>query len=141
MFGLMRTTFNLQRLLIQQRQRNGEENVPRLITCREVLEFATIEGARCANLDRKIGTLTPGKEADILMLRANDLAIWPLNNAVSTVVNLMNPGHIDAVFVNGAVKKWCGVLVGVDARKVLGFVQASRDAVLQRAGFSVDLMG
>jgi 5-methylthioadenosine/S-adenosylhomocysteine deaminase len=140
MFGMMRTTFNLQRVAIQQRQRNGEKETPSLITCREVLEFATREGARCAGLDHKVGTLTRGKEADILILRADDLNIWPLNNAVSTVVNLMNPGHIDAVFVKGRVKKWQGRLVDVDATKIRADVARSRDNVLQKAGFKIDLM-
>ena len=49
MFGLMRTTFNLQRLHILQRARRGEQNLPPLLTPRDVLEFATIEGARCAD--------------------------------------------------------------------------------------------
>jgi 5-methylthioadenosine/S-adenosylhomocysteine deaminase len=140
MFGLMRATFGIQRLAIQQRRRDGERDVPPLITCREVLEFATIEGAKCAALDRKIGTLTPGKQADFIMLRADDLDIWPLNNVRSAVVNLMNPGHVDAVFVRGAVKKWRGRLVGVDVAGTLKSVEASKDAVLRSAGFEIDLM-
>ena len=49
----------------------SEEDTPPLLTCRDVLDFATLQGARCANIDHKVGTLTPGKEADILMLRAD----------------------------------------------------------------------
>ena len=88
---MMRTTFNLQRLGVLQRRRSKEENVPPLVTCRDVLDFATLQGARCANLDHKVGTLTPGKEADILMLRVDRLDLWPLNNAASVVANFMNP--------------------------------------------------
>jgi cytosine/adenosine deaminase-related metal-dependent hydrolase len=140
MFGIMRTAFGLQRLSAQQRQRNGDSSAPNLLTCREVLEFATINGAGCANLDRKIGTLTPGKDADMLMLRADDIGIAPLNNAVAAVVNLMNPGHVDAVFVKGAVRKWRGSLVGVDKNRALAMVRNARDDVLRRAGFTIDLM-
>ena len=141
MFGMMRTTYNLQRLAIQQRQRNGEKDTPPLLTCREVLEFATISGARCAGLDHKVGSLTPGKEADLLMLRADDLNVWPLNNAASAVVNLMNPGHVDAVFVKGRARKWQGRLVDVDVPKVRAEVARSRDSVMQKAGFKIDLLG
>jgi 5-methylthioadenosine/S-adenosylhomocysteine deaminase len=88
-FTLMRSTSTFQRMQILQRVRNGAQNLPPLLTCREVLEFATIEGARCANLDRRVGTLTPGKEADIVLLKADRLDVWPLNNAPGTVVNLM----------------------------------------------------
>ena len=90
-FTIMRAAFTLQRLMLLQRARGGEQNLPPLLTCRDVLEFATIEGARCAGLESKVGTLTPGKEADIVMLTADRLNVWPLNNAPGAVVNVMNP--------------------------------------------------
>lgn len=141
MFGMMRTAFYLQRLFVLQRRRNGELNTPPLLTCRDVLEFATLAGARCAALDAKVGTLTPGKEADIVLLAADRLNVWPLNNAHSAVANIMNAGHVDAVFVAGKVKKWQGQLVGVDAARVRRLTAKARDAVLQRAGFKIDLVG
>jgi 5-methylthioadenosine/S-adenosylhomocysteine deaminase len=140
-FTIMRATFTLQRLLALQRIRNGELNVPRLLTCREVLEFATIEGARCALLDRKVGTLTPTKEADIVMLRADRLNVWPLNNAPGVVVNLMNPSNVETVFIAGKARKWRGNLVGVDAARVLRLAREARDAVLRRADFKMNLLG
>src|SRR3954470_14435528 len=62
-FTNMRSAFTLQRMLNLQRARRGEE-AGRLLTCREVLDLSTVEGARCARLDDRLGTLTPGKEAD-----------------------------------------------------------------------------
>jgi cytosine/adenosine deaminase-related metal-dependent hydrolase len=106
-----------------------------------VLEFATIEGARCAGLESKVGTLTPGKEADIVLLTADRLNVWPLNNAPGAVVNVMNPSNVDTVFIAGKVKKWRGHLVGVDAARVLRVVQEARDAVVRRAGFQMNLLG
>jgi len=141
MFGIMRTAFNLQRLFILQRVRRGEQNLPPLLTPREVLEFATIEGARCAALDAKVGTLTPGKEADIVILRADGLDVWPHNNAFGTVTNLMNPGHVETVFIAGKVKKWRGALVGVDMARVRRLVADSRNAVVSRGGFALNLIG
>jgi hypothetical protein len=140
MFGIMRTAFNLQRLFILQRKRNGEQNLPPLLTPREVLEFATIEGARCADLESKVGSLTPGKDADIVMLRADRFDVWPMNNAPGTVVNLMNPSHVENVFIAGKVKKWRGSLVGVDVARIQRLAQEARDAVLARANFKVDLV-
>ena len=138
---MMRTTFNLQRLRVLQRRRNGEKNLPPLLTCRDVLDFATLQGARCANLDGKVGTLTPGKEADILMLRADRIDIWPLNNAPSVVANLMNPGHVENVFIGGKPKKWRGSLVGVDEARILRSMQEARDAVMRRSGFQMNSSG
>ena len=117
----------------------GEQNLPPLLTCREVLEFATIEGARCADLEGKVGTLTPGKEADIVLLTADRLNVWPLNNAPGAVVNLMNPSHVETVFIAGKVKKWRGNLVGVDVARVRRIVAEARDGVLRRANYPVNL--
>ena len=141
LFTLMRTTAIAQRHFVLQRGRNGEQNLPPLLTCREVLEFATVEGARCANLDGKVGTLSPGKDADIVVLRADRLDVWPLNNAPGAIVNLMNPSHVETVFIAGKVRKWRGGLVGVDAQRVRQLMQESRDAVLRRAGFEMNLLG
>jgi cytosine/adenosine deaminase-related metal-dependent hydrolase len=140
MFGMMRTTFNLQRLFVLQRERRGDRNLPPLLTPREVLEFATIEGARCARLDDKIGTLTPGKDADIVVLNAERLDVWPFNNAFGTVANQMSPAHVESVFIAGKVKKWRGRLVGVDTTRVRRLAQEARDAVMRRANFNVDLL-
>jgi cytosine/adenosine deaminase-related metal-dependent hydrolase len=140
-FTVMRSTYTLQRLLVLQRARKGEQNLPRLLTCRDMLEFATIAGARCANIDSKVGTLAPGKEADLVMLRADRLDVWPLNNAPMAVVNLMNPSHVDSVFIAGKVKKWRGSLVGVDVARVLRLVEEARDGVVRRAGFQMNLLG
>jgi 5-methylthioadenosine/S-adenosylhomocysteine deaminase len=140
-FTVMRSTLTFQRSQIFQRARNGEQNLPVALSCRDLLEFATIEGARCANIESKVGTLTPGKEADILLLTADRLHIWPLNNAPGVVVNQMNPGNVETVFIAGKVKKWRGNLVGVDVRRVLRLVQNARDAVMRRAGFTVNVLG
>ena len=140
-FSMMRTTFNLQRLGILQRRRNKEANVPPLITCRDVLDFATLQGARCANIDHKVGTLAPGKEADILMLRADRIDIWPLNNAPSVVASFMNPSHVENVFIAGKPKKWRGNLVGIDAARVLKLAQEARDGLMKRTNHTMNLLG
>ncbi len=140
-FTIMRTVFTFQRMQIFARRRAGEANVPPLITCRDVLEFATLAGARCANLDGKVGSLTPGKEADILLLRADTPSLWPVNNAPGTVVNMMSPANVETVFIAGKVKKWRGSLVGIDWPRVMSMTDAARDAVMRRTGFSVKFLG
>jgi 5-methylthioadenosine/S-adenosylhomocysteine deaminase len=137
---MMRAVFDLQRLMILQRAQNSERNLPPLVTPRDILEFATIEGARCANLDGRIGTLTPGKEADLLVLRSEGLDLWPHSNAYGTVANLMNPGHVETVFIGGKVKKWRGRLVGVDLARVRRLAAQSREAVMERARFKIGLL-
>jgi 5-methylthioadenosine/S-adenosylhomocysteine deaminase len=75
------------------------------------------------------------------MLRADRLSLWPLNNAPGTVVNLMNPGDVDTVFIAGKVRKWRGNLVGIDVPHLMRMAEESRDAVMRRAGFSVNFLG
>ena len=138
-FSNMRAAFTLQRLDLLQRARRGEQNLPPLLTSREVVEFATIEGARCAGLLDKVGTLTPGKEADIVLLRADRLNIWPLNNAPGAIVTLMDVSNVDTVFIGGQVSKWRGSLVGVDQARIRRLVLEAREALMARSGFQVDL--
>jgi hypothetical protein len=57
------------------------------------------------------------------------------------VVNLMNPSHVETVFIGGKVKKWRGNLVGIDVPHLLGLVAEARDRVLRRAGFQMNLLG
>src|SRR5579883_2475603 len=140
-FSVMRSTLMFQRWQLLQRARNGEQNLPPLLTCRDMLEFATIEGARCANLERRIGSLSPGKDADILLLSTDRPSVWPLNNAPGVVVNMMNPGHVDTVIIAGKIRKWRGALVGIDLSRVQRRVQKARDAVMRRVGFAVGEFG
>ena len=141
MFSMMRMTGVVQRYGVYEREKTNPQSAPKLLTCREILEFGTINGARCANVDGKVGTLTPGKEADLLMLKADSINVWPLNSAYGAVVNLMSPGHVEAVFIAGQIKKWRGNLAGVDMPRVLRSMEEARDGVLRRINFPMDLLG
>ena len=101
----MRTVFSLQKNEVWARRLAGDKNPPKFLTVREVLEFATVEGARANGLERKVGTLTPGKEADIILLRTDRLNVMPMNNAVGAVVTSMGPQNVDTVLIAGKVMK------------------------------------
>jgi cytosine/adenosine deaminase-related metal-dependent hydrolase len=139
MFSIMRSAFTLQRALVNQRAVQGEKELPAMLTCRDTIELATIEGARVAHLDHKIGTLTPGKEADIIMLATDRINVFPLNNVPGTVVTLMDTSNVEHVFVAGKVRKWQGKLVGVDLPKLRRHIETARDGLLQRAKYSREL--
>jgi 5-methylthioadenosine/S-adenosylhomocysteine deaminase len=140
LFTVMRSAFTLQRLLINERAFRGEKNLPARLTCQDVLEFATIEGARVSHLDHKVGSLTPGKEADILMLRTDDMNVFPLNNAPGAVVMLMDSSNVDMVFVAGKIMVWKGKLVGVDLGKLRRLAERARDGILARARYRPNLL-
>jgi cytosine/adenosine deaminase-related metal-dependent hydrolase len=132
MFSLMRGAFCLQRALLNERSLAMEPNLPPLLTCHQVLEMATSAGAAAAGLDHKVGTLTPGKEADIIVLDARALSCVPMNNAPGTVVTRMDTSNVKHVFIAGQLRKWNGQLVGVDVARLRHRIEASRDAVLAR---------
>jgi 5-methylthioadenosine/S-adenosylhomocysteine deaminase len=140
-FTQMLSIFTLQRMQILARERAGEKNVPKLLTVREVLEFATIEGARDNRVDRKVGTLTPGKEADVILLRKDAINVMPVNNVYGAIVLGMDTSNVDTVFIRGQVRKWQGRLVGVDLNRIGKLVHQSRDYLVSRAGWPRDPFG
>jgi 5-methylthioadenosine/S-adenosylhomocysteine deaminase len=117
-FQQMRTALSLQKNEVWARRLAGDKNPPKFITAREVLEFATVEGARANGLERKVGTLAAGKEADIILLRTDRLNVTPMNNAVGAVVTSMGPQNVDTVLIAGKVMKRNGQLVGVDLARI-----------------------
>ena len=140
LFTIMRTAFTLQRMFINERRSNGEKNLPAWLTCRDVLEMATIEGARVAHLDHKVGSLTPGKEADIILLRTDDINVFPLNNAPGAVVTLMDTSNVDTVFIAGKIMMWKGRLLNVDLKRLRRLADRARDGILTRANYRPDLL-
>ena len=141
MFSIMRTAFTLQRALVNQRALAGEQNLPPLVTCRDVIEFATIAGAHVAHVDGKVGTLTPGKEADIILLGTDRINTFPLNNVPGTVVTLMDTSNVEHVFIAGKVMKWQGKLVGVDLTGLRRQIEKSRDGLLARTSQTRNFFG
>jgi cytosine/adenosine deaminase-related metal-dependent hydrolase len=141
MFTQMRSVFTLQRMQALARQRAGEASPPRLLTVREVVEFATIAGARANRLEASVGTLTPGKQADIVMLRADAINVLPVNNAYGAVVQGMDTSNVDTVFIGGVLKKQAGRLVGVDLARVNRLARESRDYIVSKAGWPKTLLG
>jgi 5-methylthioadenosine/S-adenosylhomocysteine deaminase len=130
-FQQMRTIFSLQKNEVWARRLAGDKNPPKFLTVREVLEFATIEGARANGLERKIGSLTPGKDADIILLRTDQLN--PMNNAVGAVVTSMGPQNVDTVLIAGKVMKRNGQLVGVDFARLVRLGDEARDRLYSNA--------
>jgi 5-methylthioadenosine/S-adenosylhomocysteine deaminase len=107
------------------------------LTTAEVLAFATIEGARANGLDSKVGTLTPGKQADLIMLRTDRINVSPLNDAATAVVAGMDTGNVDTVVIAGRVMKRHGELLHVDWPAVKRMATESRDHVVAKSGFKV----
>ena len=89
----------------------------------------------------KTGTLTPGKDADIIMLRTDAINVAPMNNAYAAVVQAMDTSNVDTVFIAGQLLKRQGQLVGVDLNRIRQQAQASRDYIVQTAGWPSSRLG
>jgi cytosine/adenosine deaminase-related metal-dependent hydrolase len=112
---------------------------PPLLTTRDVLRYATINGAKALRLDNKVGTLTPGKEADIIILDATAINVAPLNQVPGAVVSLMDRTNVETVIVAGKVRKWRGQLLDVNLQQLRQQLAASRDFIFSKAGIPQDL--
>ncbi len=141
MFTQMRAVLAAQRASLARRAFDGEVDLPEPLSVHDVLAFATIDGARANGLATKTGSLTPGKQADLIVLGADDVNNMPLNHAAATVVLGADGRNVEAVFVAGRVQKWGGRLVGFDPVELNAEAVASRDYLLGRAGRSVDALG
>jgi 5-methylthioadenosine/S-adenosylhomocysteine deaminase len=130
MFNQMRSVLALQRAIASA---DGKDPV----SARDILAFATIEGARANGLDSKVGTLTPGKKADLIMLRTDRINVTPLNDPATAVVAGMDTGNVDTVMIAGRVMKRHGQLLHVDWPAVRRTAAESRDHVIARSGFKV----
>jgi cytosine/adenosine deaminase-related metal-dependent hydrolase len=137
LFAQMRSVLTLQRSLYNERLLAGETNLPRPLTSRDVMEFATIEGARANGLDHKVGTLTPGKEADLILLETDAINVMPINDPIGVVVRGMDTSNVDSVFIAGKAKKRHGKLLDVDLARIKKLAYESRDYVVEKAGFAL----
>ncbi len=126
LFSTMRTAYAVQRGL------DGG------LRSRDVLEFATIEAARSCGLDHRVGSITPGKDADLVLLRTDDLTVFPVTDPIGTVVSAGHPGLVDTVLVAGRVVKRDGVLVDVDLAALRNQLLESRDRIAAAAGIPLD---
>src|SRR4051794_34136937 len=138
-FTQMRSMMNMQRMVVNQMVlEQGDFNPPnqwptptadkpKLLNNRDVLRFATMNGAKHLRLDQKVGSLTPGKEADIIILDAESLNVAPLNHVPGAVVSLMDRTNVETVIVAGKVRKWKGRLLDINLNRLRRELEASRD--------------
>jgi len=147
-FTQMRATMNSQRSLVNQMILDSDPDnpwppqppgVPNPLTTREVLRYATLNGAKDLRLDHKTGSLKPGKEADIIILDATALNVAPLNQVPGAVVSLMDRTNVETVIVAGKIRKWQGRLLDVDLHHLRRQLEASRDFIFDAAGIKQDL--
>ncbi|HSM45161.1 MAG TPA: amidohydrolase family protein, partial [Acidimicrobiia bacterium] len=128
MFNQMRSVLALQHTMAAQQGKDPAST-------RDVLRWATMEGARANGLDHKVGSLTPGKQADMVLLRTDRLNVTPLNDPVTAIVAGMDTGNVDTVLIGGRVMKQSGALLHVDWPAVMRMADEARLHVIEKSGF------
>jgi 5-methylthioadenosine/S-adenosylhomocysteine deaminase len=103
MFAQMRATISFQHATVFDRKLAGKAGLPRLMSTRDVIRFATVDGARVVGLGRETGSLEPGKQADIVMLRTDRPNVYPINDPIGAVVWGMDTSNVDWVLAGGRV--------------------------------------
>jgi len=132
MFTQMRFLWASARLLEHEAAfAAGNTEEPELLSTRDVLEFATIEGARVCGIEERTGSLTPGKQADVIVVRCDDSNTWPVIDPVSTVVHQADTRNVDSVIVAGEFLKRNGRLVHGDLGRARDDAANSLDHLLQ----------
>lgn len=140
MFAQMRAAISLQHATLFDLKLAGKAGVPQLLTTREVIRYATLDGARAAGLSDVTGSLEPGKQADVLLLRTDRPNIAPVNDPIGAVVWGMDTSNVDWVFVGGRALMRSGVL-DADVARVRSLAQAAQRRVVAAAGVVVGAAG
>ncbi|MGH2938424.1 MAG: amidohydrolase family protein [Solirubrobacterales bacterium] len=105
------------------------------MTAREALEAITIGGARACWLEDRVGSLAPGKAADVIMLRTTDLNLSPVADLVGMVISSAHAGNVDTVIVDGQIVRRQGAFVSLDGAAVQRELVACRDRLHAVGGY------
>jgi 5-methylthioadenosine/S-adenosylhomocysteine deaminase len=127
-FTQMRAAFSAQRARALARGAPDDT----LLTSRDMLAMVTINGAKVAGLGDRTGSLTPGKQADVVLIDATAINVVPVTDPVAAVVQCADPSNVETVIVGGVIRKLDGHLLA-DTTRVRGLVESSRDRLLRAA--------
>jgi len=124
MFSIMKVIQN-----VENARSESEFGLP----ARKALELATIEGARSMGIDDLVGSLTPGKRADLIMVNTRHVNLGVMGEAAHLLVEAAQPANVDTVMVDGRILKRNGELTNLDVGRAMTEAAAASLAVLDRA--------
>ncbi len=138
MLSQARIALGIQRSLDNVAHRAAHGSIPptSTISALEALSWVTVEGARMLRQLHRIGTLKAGKQADLVLIRADALNMQPVHDPVASVVFQATLANIDSVMVAGTWKKREGRLLGVDLPPLLAQLNASGRKIVGAMGLA-----
>ncbi|KAH8893600.1 Metallo-dependent hydrolase [Thozetella sp. PMI_491] len=130
--------FQQMRLLLQSQRGTDNVNsqdVPTSVShkCEEVLRFATLGGAECVGMKDMIGSISPGKRADLVITRTTSPRLTPVHDPVVALVLYANVSDIDTVLINGRIVKKGGKFTDFDWPTLRKQVLESSNTIMERS--------
>ena len=137
MFTAMRVTLQHERnrSMTETLAKTGKRPDEMPVTCRDALEWTTVQGAQIARLADRTGSLTVGKAADIVLLSARDITMFPVRDPVSSIVMHGGLAGVDTVLIAGKVMKRRGKLLYTGLAEKLAELRRSGDRILTDFGY------
>jgi 5-methylthioadenosine/S-adenosylhomocysteine deaminase len=133
MFAQMRAADSMQHATVFDRKLAGKAGLPRLMSTRDAIRYATVDGARVAGLGGVTGSLERGMRADVIVLRTDRPNVFPINDPIGAVVWGMDTSNVDWVFVGGRVVMRGGVLEA-DVQRVRSLATTALERVAAASG-------
>jgi cytosine/adenosine deaminase-related metal-dependent hydrolase len=127
MFAIMKAIQNIE---------NGRSLNEFELTARRVLELATIEGAQSMGIADRVGSLTPGKRADLIMVDTRAVNLAVLTEPAHLLVEAAQPANVDTVIIDGRIVKRGGRLTALDAGAIVDAAKRASAGVRQRSGWN-----
>jgi 5-methylthioadenosine/S-adenosylhomocysteine deaminase len=137
LFTAMRVTLQHERnrATTEILEKTGSRPSEMPVTCRDALAWTTTQGATIARLDRRTGSLGIGKEADIVLLSASDITMYPVRDPIGSIVMQGGAANVDTVLIAGKVVKRGGKLKFPGLAAKLEELRRSGDRILTDFGY------
>jgi cytosine/adenosine deaminase-related metal-dependent hydrolase len=126
LFGILKMARNIE---------NAKAHNEFKMSARRALELGTIEGARSLGIDDRVGSLKPGKRADVIMISTSQLNMGVFTDPAHMVIESTQPENVDTVIVDGRILKRGGKLTAINTDQVVSDAAASFEAVRKRANW------
>jgi cytosine/adenosine deaminase-related metal-dependent hydrolase len=125
--------FVAMRILFALHQHRIGNEIP--VTVKRLVQLATLDGAVDLGIAEKTGSLTPGKRADIILVRTSDINMAPVGDPYEALVSLAQPSNVDTVIVDGRILRQSGKFTALDHGKVVQEAKGAAAALRTQASW------
>ena len=103
------------------------------LTLKRLLQLATLDGAVDLGIADRTGSITPGKRADLVLLRATDLNMTPVGDPYEAVVSFATPANVDTVMIDGRILRRSAKFTACDDKQIIAEAREAAAALREKA--------